>query len=103
MKDSDKNKESAYIQYFDANNLYVWAISQPLPIIYFKWVKSKSKFTTDFILNFNVYSNVGYIFEATIRYRKKLHGEHKSLPFLPQKEKVTKCQKPICSVKKKET
>ena len=24
MKDFDKNKESAYIQYFDANNLYGW-------------------------------------------------------------------------------
>ena len=29
MKDFDKNKESTYIQYFDANNLYRWAMSQP--------------------------------------------------------------------------
>ena len=88
MKDFDKNKESSYIQYFDANNLYGWAMSQPLPVSDFKWVKNISKFTTDFILNYNVNSDVGYIFEATIRYPEKLHGKHKDLPFLPQKEKL---------------
>ena len=28
MKNYDKNKESSYIQYLDANNLYRWAMSQ---------------------------------------------------------------------------
>ena len=102
MKGFDKNKESAYIQYFDANNLYGLAMSQPLPVSGFKWVKNKSKFTADFILNYDVYSDVGYIFEATIRYPEKIHGKHKDVPFLPQKEKINKCQKLICSVKDKE-
>ena len=39
MKDFDKNKESKYIQYFDANNLYGWEMSQSLPVTRFKWVK----------------------------------------------------------------
>ena len=34
----DKSKESTYIQYFDAVNLYGWAISQKLPIRNFKWM-----------------------------------------------------------------
>ena len=51
MKDFNKNIESSYIQYLDANNLYGWAMSQKLPVNDFKWVKQEelSKFNEDFI------------------------------------------------------
>ena len=32
MKDYDKNKELSYLQYWDVNNLYVWAMPQKLPV-----------------------------------------------------------------------
>ena len=32
MNNYDGSKESSYIQYLDANNLYCWAISQKLPV-----------------------------------------------------------------------
>ena len=48
MKNYDKNKESLYIQYLDANNLYRWAISQKLPVDGFKWKKNMLKFNEDF-------------------------------------------------------
>ena len=32
----DKNNESSYIEYLDANNLYGWVMSQKLPINGFK-------------------------------------------------------------------
>ena len=32
MNNCDKNKESSYIQYLDANNLHGWAMSQKLPV-----------------------------------------------------------------------
>ena len=32
MKNYDKNKESSYVKYSDANNLDEWAMSQKLPV-----------------------------------------------------------------------
>ena len=32
MKDYDKNKESSYLQYWDEDNLYFWAMSQKLKV-----------------------------------------------------------------------
>ena len=31
MKNYDKNKESSFLMYVDANNLYVWEMSKKLP------------------------------------------------------------------------
>ena len=39
MTNYDESKESLYIQYLDANNLYDWAMSQKLPVNNFKWVE----------------------------------------------------------------
>ena len=36
MNNYDKNKESSYIQYLNANNLYGWAMSQTLHVYGFK-------------------------------------------------------------------
>ena len=42
MKYCDKNKESSYLQYWDVNNLYDWAMSQKLPVNNFGWIKDTS-------------------------------------------------------------
>ena len=44
MKDYDKNKESSYIQYWDANNLYRWTMSQILPVTNIKYLKDTCQF-----------------------------------------------------------
>ena len=51
MKDYDKSKELSYIQYWDVNNLYGWAMLQKLPVNNFAWIKDTSQFNKDFIKN----------------------------------------------------
>ena len=53
MKDYDKNRESLYLKYWDANNLYGRLMSQNLSIESFKWVENTSQFNKDFIENYN--------------------------------------------------
>ena len=48
MKDYDK-KESPYIQYWDLNNLYGWAMSWKLKINNFEWIKDTSQSNEYFI------------------------------------------------------
>ena len=52
MKDYDKNKESSYIQSWDVNNLYGWAMPQNLPVNNFEWIKVTSQFDGDFIKDY---------------------------------------------------
>ena len=47
-KDYDNSEETNFIMYFDANNLYGWAMMQYLPYGGFKWISSKE------INNFNL-------------------------------------------------
>ena len=72
-KDYDKNIESSYLEYLDANNLYGWAMSQKLPVDGFEWVEKDdlSKFDKKFMENYDENSDKGYIFEVDVEYSKK--------------------------------
>ena len=48
IKDYDKNKESSYLEYWDVNNLYGWAMSQKLPVNNFKWTGNISEFNESY-------------------------------------------------------
>ena len=81
MENYDKNKESSYIQYLDANNLYGWAMSQKWPVNNFKWAEDVSRINEELIKNYNENSSKGYILEVDVKYPKKLHDLHSDLPF----------------------
>ena len=101
MNNYDENKESLYIQYLDANNLYGWAMSQKLPVNGFKWVENTSEINEEFIKNYDENNDKGYILEVDVIYPKELHDLHIDLPFLPKRMKIDKCKKLVCNLRNK--
>ncbi|XP_057300807.1 uncharacterized protein LOC130635490 [Hydractinia symbiolongicarpus] len=71
----DPEVESSYLQYLDANNLYGWAMQQPLPTHGFKWVD--------------------------VDYPENLHDKHNELPFLPERKVVYRVEKLIPNLEHK--
>ena len=93
MKDYNKDKEESFLQYDDANNLYGWAMIQPLPVDGFDWVEDLSKIDEHFIKNYGEDSDKGYILEVDAEYLENLHDLHSDLPFLLERMKIDKCKK----------
>ena len=79
MRKYDKTKESIFLMYVDANNLYGWAMSDKLPVDKFTWETDLSIFTSDSIKNYDSHSDMEYIFYVDIIYPKKLYELHKDL------------------------
>ena len=98
MKDYNKNKESSYLQYWDVNNLYGWAVPQKLPVNNFEWIKDTSQFNEDFIKNYNEESDEGYFLKVVVQYLEKLHELHNDLPFLPERMKIRKVEKLVANL-----
>ena len=98
MKNYDKNKESSYIIYLDANNLHGWVMSQKLSVGIFKWIKYVSVIDEKFIKNYDNDSDIGFILKVDIRYPEKLHDLHSDLPFLSERMKINKCNKLVCTL-----
>ncbi|XP_018400325.1 PREDICTED: uncharacterized protein LOC108777842 [Cyphomyrmex costatus] len=84
MQSYDPSKPSTYLMYYDVNNLYGWAMCQPLPYADFQWVDDVENFdVTTVALN----SPTGYILEVDLVCPQHLHDVHADLPFCPTREK----------------
>ena len=81
MKNHDKDMESSYLEYLDANDLYGWAMSQKRPVNGFEWVEGLYQFKEDFIKNYDEDSNKGYFLEVDVKCPKHLLGLHSDLSF----------------------
>ena len=98
MKDYNKYEEESLLQYNDANNLYGFAMSEPLPVDGFEWMKNLSKIDEDFMKNYDENSDKRYILEVDVEYPKSLHNFHSDLPFLPERMEIDKCKKLVCNL-----
>ncbi|XP_070529938.1 uncharacterized protein [Cardiocondyla obscurior] len=84
MQSYDSSKSSTYLMYFNVNNLYGWAMCQPLPYADFQWVDNVSNFD---VMSVPLDSPNGYIFEVDLEYSQRLHDAHADLPFCPTRDK----------------
>ena len=101
MRNYDKNKESSYIQYLDAINLYGAAMSEKLPMNGFKWVNDIFEINEKFVKSYNKNSDKGYILEEDVDYPSKLHKLHSDMPFLPERMIIDKTKKLVCNLQDK--
>ena len=93
MKNYNKNNESSYLEYLDANNLYRWAMSKKLPVNKFMWYNDYlSDFTEEFIKNYDENSHEGYFLEVDINTQNNYLVLIKNYHFY-QKEKIRKSRK----------
>ena len=65
--------------YLYANNLYGWAMSQPLPTGRFKWLKEDK--WGDILKN---KGGIGYFIECDLEYPKELDYLHNDYPLAPE-------------------
>ena len=95
MKDFDESQPSTFIQYLDANNLYGWAMTQKLPTHGFKWINVDKTSVLKILEKKD--TNQGFIFEVDLDYPKSLWKSHNDYPLAPEKVKIDKVDKLICS------
>ena len=99
MDKYDPEKEDVFISYLDANNLYGWAMSKPLPVSSFKWMTRKELHEWREICN---EKGKGCILEVDLEYPQELHDEHNEYPLAAERLKVDKVNKLIPNLMNKE-
>ena len=102
-KKFNPDKESSYLQYLDANNLYGWAMLQPLPTGGFRWVSIGMEHPasgdsnevgelTEWISDL-AKCNKGYLPEVDVSYSRELHDQHNDFSFMCERMKINGVEK----------
>ncbi len=82
----DPEKPTKYITYLDANNLYGWAMSNPLPTGGFKWMEEKE---------LDNWRDIPCTVEVDLEYPKELHSAHNEYPLAAERLVIAKVEKLI--------
>ena len=97
MDKFDPENPSLYIQYVDANNLYGWAMSQPLPTGGFKWVDIR----IDQVHELSKREDYGYILEVDVKYPTGINDSPDELPFMSERLNINGDTKLVPNLKGK--
>ena len=89
----DKSKPTKYLQYLDANNLYGWAMSQPLPTGEFRWIELGDRNPKTIVEELGEKRDRGYLLEVDVAYPRELHDSHNDLPFMCDRMKINGVEK----------
>ena len=84
LPDHDIDKINTFIEYLDANNLYGWAMSKPLPYKNFKWMKEEE---------LENWESKPCILEVDLEYPEELHDDHNEYPLAPERLLIGKVEK----------
>ena len=85
-------EESEFISYLDANNLYGWVISKPLPTSGFEWM------TDD---ELDDWKHLSCILEVYLDYPEHLHDLHNDYPLATERDKIGNVEKLIPNLNNK--
>ena len=89
LDDYNPSDTTSYLKYLDANNLYGWAMVQPLPVSDFKFLDDAKGFDVSTIKEDGEF---GFILDVSLQYPEELHNTHNCLLLLLQ---VILIQNPI--------
>ena len=96
---SISNEDTTYLQYLDTNNLYDWAMSQPLPTGGFRWVDVNPNEISELATR----TDKGYIPEVDVSYPTELHNPHNDLPFMCKRMEMNGVEKLVPNLRDKKS
>ena len=87
LSNYDPNLPSEFLIYLDANNLYGYALSQPLPTGKFRFLDDPQNFDINAV---DCDGAKGYVLEVDLEYPSHLHDAHNDYPLAVEHLTVTK-------------
>ena len=94
----DPTKPTSHIVYYDANNLYGWAMAQPIADYNIRWIGEEVYSKIDWQTQTET-QETGYFVECDLDYPQELHNAHNEYPLAP--ERLNICVDMISETQKK--
>ena len=91
------NEETKYIQHLDENNLYGYAMSNPLPVKDFELISEEEM--EDMMEDYERMSSC--MLEVDLEYPDNVHDDHNDYPLVPELIEVNKAKKLIPNLNNK--